>query len=169
MDSYSHSSSSSSSYNFSLHEEQKGTGKPPAAAAAYRSALHSVRKIPGKNIIMKKPIAPMPPTRPKVYKVDPVNFKDVVQKLTGAREFHPTRLQEVAPPPLSLSPPHRPKFSGGFAAEAEEEKPRKSFEITNFGGLSPLGFSLSPSSVAWCSSILLSPGTLSSLEPNAVL
>ncbi|KAI3462671.1 hypothetical protein Pfo_019334 [Paulownia fortunei] len=174
------SSSANSSTQFPYHYQQEiKRGKPPPA---FRSALHSVRKIPAKNIITKKPIAPLPPTPPKVYKVDPVDFKDVVQKLTGAPEFLPTRLQEVAPPPLSLSPPHRPtalfhppvkkpllgNLGAAFMAEDEEQKARKSFD-SSFGALSPLGFTLSPSSLAWCSAILLSPGTLASLEPNAVL
>ncbi|KAG8384253.1 hypothetical protein BUALT_Bualt04G0098900 [Buddleja alternifolia] len=190
MDSYnsytniSASSSSNSSYLYSstqfpyqYQQEEKARRPPPS----FRAALHSVRKPPAKNIIMKKPIAPMPPTPPKIYKVNPADFRDVVQKLTGATEYLPTRLREVAPPPLSLYPAHRQPFvhpssmmpfsgnsSAGFLAETQEEKPLKSFEST-FGGLSPLGFSLSPSSLAWCSSILFSPGTLSSFETSAVL
>ncbi|KAG8384254.1 hypothetical protein BUALT_Bualt04G0099000 [Buddleja alternifolia] len=160
-----------------VNQEEKTRPPPPS----FKTALHSVRKPPAKNIIMKKPIAPMPPTPPKIYKVDPADFRDVVQKLTGATEYQPRRLRDVAPPPLNLSPAHRrpnvhpssmmPFFgnsSAVFLAETQEEKPLKSFEST-FGGLSSLGFSLSPSSLAWCSSILFSPGTLSSFEPSAVL
>ncbi|KAK4416353.1 hypothetical protein Salat_2460800 [Sesamum alatum] len=156
-------SSFSNLSNSSAHQHQGTSAKPPPS---YRSALHSVRKLPAKNVILKKPIAPMPPTPPKIYKVDRADFRDVVQKLTGAPEFHPTRLQEVAPPPLCLSPPHRAPlvhptvkmpFSGetspGFAAE---EKPWKSFD-GGLGAASPLGFGLSPSSLAWFSSVLLSP------------
>lgn len=180
MDSYSYSSSSSSyssSSNqiYSYHEEEK-RGKN---ASSFRSALHSVRKLPMKP--MKKPIAPFPPIPPKVYKVDPENFKEVVQKLTSATEFQSTRLQEVAPPPLNLSPPWQQplvypnqvkmptasKFSD-FMTETHEEKAMKPSDYI-FGALSPLGFNLSPSTLAWCSSFLLSPGTLSPLEPSAVL
>lgn len=112
---------------------QEETHQKPAPAPAYRSALHSVRKT---AIMKKQPIAPMPPTPPKIYKVDPVDFRDVVQRLTAEPEFQRTRLREVAPPPLSLSHSHPPP---------------------------------SPSALAWCSSILLSPGTLASFESSAVL
>ncbi|KAL8546471.1 hypothetical protein ACS0TY_006272 [Phlomoides rotata] len=138
--SYSYSSNSST---YDHYQRETKSRKPPPA---FRSALHSVRK----NIITKKPIAPLPPTPPKIYKVGPFEFKEVVQKLTGAPDFQQTRLQEVAPPPLSLS------------------QPRKPVEST-FGTLSPLGFSLSPASLAWCSSMLLSPGTLATFEPSVVL
>ncbi|KAI3451905.1 hypothetical protein Pfo_008570 [Paulownia fortunei] len=171
--SLSNSSNSPAQFPSQYQQEEKSGKAPPA----FRSLLHSVRK----NIIMKKYVAPMPPIPPKIYKVDPADFRDVVHRLTGAPEFQPTRLQEVAPPPLSLSPPHRlpivhpsvkmplsGKSSAGFVAEAQEEKPRKSFD-SSFGALSPLGFSLSPSSLAWCSSILMSPRTLSSLDPSPVL
>lgn len=166
MESYSSTSNtdSSSSYSSSYPRRQE-TKRPPS----FRSALHAVRRSPAKNAMTKKPISPLPPTPPKIYKVEPVEFKDVVQKLTGAAEPQPqpqpTRLQEVAPPPLSLSPPHSAMSK---AAGDEEEKRQKSFE-TSFGVLSPLGFSLSPSSLAWCSAMLLSPGTLASFEPSAVL
>ncbi|KAL2531753.1 vq motif-containing protein [Abeliophyllum distichum] len=175
MYSYSYSYSSSSSSSSSYQEEEK-RGKH---TSDFRSALHSVRKLPMKP--MKKPIAPFPPIPPKIYKVDPVNFKEVVQKLTSAHQFQSTRLQEVAPPPLSLSPPWKQplvqpnqvktppasKFSD-FMTETYEEKAMKPSDY-NFGALSPLGFNMSPSSLAWCSSFLFSPGTLSSLEPSAVL
>lgn len=177
--SYSHTSNYSSSsslsastqfpYNDQYHRHQEITRTTARRPLPFRSALHSVRKnIPSKNLITKKlPIAPLPPTPPRVYKVDPGDFKDVVQKLTGSSsDLQPTRLQEVAPPPLSLSPPH----PATFFDNSSEEKPnnRKSFE--NYcGALSPLGFSLSPASLAWCSSMLMSPGALASFEPNAVL
>ncbi|KAG6386802.1 hypothetical protein SASPL_151976 [Salvia splendens] len=164
MESYSSESSSSASYSFSSHSSthfplHRQRGKP---AQNFRTAL-AVRK----PAITKKPIAPLPPTPAKIYKVEPVEFKEVVQRLTGAVEIQATtRLREVAPPPLDLSPPHWPKH-GGLSfdqGENEEEKRMKSFDV-----MSPLGFSLSPASLAWCSAMLLSPGTLASFEPSAVL
>lgn len=163
METYTYSSSSSysvspnSSTHFPSREERSRKNPPPPA---YLSALHSVRKLPAKNVITKKPIAPMPPTPPKIYKVDPINFRDVVHRLTAAPEFRRTRLQEVAPPALSLSPVSKP---------IDPQKP--TFENPGAAAVSPsLGFNLSsPSALAWCSSILLSPGTVSSLETSAVI
>ncbi|TMW84183.1 hypothetical protein EJD97_025667 [Solanum chilense] len=155
----------------------------------------------------KLPIAPLPPTPPKIYRVEPNNFKDVVQMLTsspefqsvsnnsisrsdsgsgfdsdsgsGSSSFNSRRLQNVAPPPLDLSPVSLQINNKNNAqwrecidlttCEAQERShvtPRISSE--NYVKLcSPLAnFPLSPSSFAWYSSILLSPGTLTS--PSAV-
>ncbi|KZV36815.1 hypothetical protein F511_22850 [Dorcoceras hygrometricum] len=94
--------------------------------------------------------------------VEPLSFKDVVQKLTSAQEFQPTRLQEAAPTALSLSPPR------AVAAPLHEETQRKTID-RDFGDFSPLGFSLSPASLAWCSSFIFSPRTISSVETDSVL
>ncbi|XP_048439789.1 uncharacterized protein LOC103928862 [Pyrus x bretschneideri] len=52
----------------------------------------------------KKPaVAPLPPTPPRIYKVDPINFRELVQRLTCAPEFMETRsLQSVAPPTIDI-------------------------------------------------------------------
>ncbi|GFP78882.1 hypothetical protein PHJA_000031700 [Phtheirospermum japonicum] len=185
MDS-SYSSTSPALFPSQYPQAKIQSGKPPPPS--FRSATHFVRKFPAakKTITKKLPIAPLPrpPKRLKIYKVDPADFKDVVQKLTGVAELFqaPTRLREVAPPPLSLSPPPRRQptvekpLSENFDAndfktnEDDNEKPEELLIDSNFGGLSsPLGFSLSPSSLAWCSSMLTSSGSLAGLEPNAVL
>lgn len=103
MDTYSYSvtsspSSYSNSSNTSTHftsRKERNTQPPPPPS--YLSDLHSVRRLPA---IKKKPIAPMPATPPKIYKVEPVDFRDVVQRLTAAPEF-----QKVAPPPLGSTAP----------------------------------------------------------------
>ncbi|KZV48437.1 hypothetical protein F511_17519 [Dorcoceras hygrometricum] len=158
-DSYSSNSSVQLNPRYQEQEQERKTGKN---LTGFRSSFYSIRKHPYSKNISKKPIAPLPPTRPKIYKVDPLSFKDVVQKLTSAQEFQPTRLQEVAPPPLSLSPPR------AVAAPLHEETQRETID-RDFGDLSPLGFSLSPASLAWCSSFIFSPKTISSVEPNPVL
>ncbi|EYU41374.1 hypothetical protein ABFS82_12G022100 [Erythranthe guttata] len=160
------------------HQQIRARRKQPPPPPAFTAALHSVRKFPAKSFIPKKlPIAPIPRTPPKLYKVDPADFKDAVQKLTGLKPElrRPTRLQEVAPPPLRLSPPafFHPSENWDNAIidvdQEEEKESRKSFEKT-CGALSPLGFTLSPASLAWCSSILMSPGTLAFCsEPTALL
>ncbi|XP_049407449.1 uncharacterized protein LOC125870944 [Solanum stenotomum] len=217
--SYAISSSSSSSNSSSTYPQQEQ--KKNKKLASYHSSLHGVRKLPTKPMT-KLPIAPMPPTPPKIYRVEPNNFKDVVQMLTsspefqsvsnnsttssdigsgsGSSSFNSRRLQDIAPPPLDLSPISlersndnivaqwceflRPSFSSNInqvvesietcidstnneAQERSHVTPRIPSE-NYFGSCSPLAnFPLSPASFAWCSSILLSPGTLTS--PSAVL
>ncbi|XP_075079733.1 uncharacterized protein LOC142164967 [Nicotiana tabacum] len=217
MDSYSYaisSSSNSSSYSsnpYSTYPQEVKKNKP---LPSFHSSLHGVRRLPLKPMT-KQPIAPLPPTRPKIYRVEPVNFKEVVQMLTAAPDFQCSsnsssgsgsgssssassrRLQDVAPPPLDLSPVSLPRNS--IAAEWREflrpssssnnrvesvstacndstnEAQERSQLITSripsenyFGTCSPLAnFPLSPASFAWCSSLLLSPSTLTS--PCAVL
>ncbi|OIT26809.1 PREDICTED: probable serine/threonine-protein kinase DDB_G0278665 [Nicotiana attenuata] len=219
MDSYSYAaissssssnSSSSSSIPGSTYSQEVKKNKP---LPSYHSSLHRVRKLPLKPMT-KQPIAPLPPTPPKIYRVEPVNFMEVVQMLTAAPEFQSSssnsssgsgssssnsssrRLQDVAPPPLDLSPVSLPRNS--IAAEwreflrpssssnnqvesisaacndsTNEAQERSHIAPRNlsdniFGSCSPLAnFPLSPASFAWCSSILLSPSTLAS--PSTVL
>lgn len=208
-DSYTSSSSTTSSH-FAAYPEFQFEEDRARSSSSYHASLHAIRRLPLKP--MKKPIAPLPPTKPKVYKVDSMNFKKVVQRLTSAPEFQPNteqamekdvveilpagpafrprRLEEVAPPALDLSnnTTLSLRFSANDAANslqgtqyhhynspngmqipatfseiiASERKLHKLSETC--GAQSPLGFSFSPSSMAWCLSPLLSPGTLSLLE-----
>nr|XP_043616227.1 uncharacterized protein LOC122588160 [Erigeron canadensis] len=172
-------------------------------------------------------IAPLPPTRPKVYDVDALNFKKVVHALTSTPEFlyssssnhtHRRHLKDIAPPPLVLSTlpkqslfPTQPPVVE-FSTTTEEEKSNHDPLLpefysclknetllgsdTTFGSKSslvhdddenemdylgssvgfsyddpyshptmssPLRFSMSPNSLSWCYSGLLSPGTLSAV------
>jgi hypothetical protein len=195
METYNSSSSSSltssSMYSKQFSEETKGLKMPQS----YHSSLHSIRKTQMKP--WKKPIAPLPPTPPRVYKVDPVNFRDLVQKLTGAPKKEPepepqSRLQSVAPPPLDLftptlfgrereiaavplqllpSPAQTPLSASLYQElmyESLDAKPERMPESI-MSVSSSLELNLSPSYHAWCSYPLLSPGTLSSLEQGTVL
>ncbi|KAM7265196.1 hypothetical protein ACFE04_002879 [Oxalis oulophora] len=56
------------------------------ATSSFHASLHTVRKSPAKP--WKEPIAPLPPNPTRLYKVHPVNFMDLVQKLTGAAPPH---------------------------------------------------------------------------------
>ncbi|KAG5241048.1 zinc finger homeobox protein [Salix suchowensis] len=185
MEAYNNSStsltSSSSMHSKQYSEETKGLKVPQS----YHLSLHSIRKPqmkPG-----KKPIAPLPPTPPRVYKVDPINFRDLVQKLTGAPEpepQHQPRLQSVAPPPLDLatpaifsrdsqllpSPAKTPLSTlyWELMSESLDVKPNK-ISDSLMAVSSSLELNLSPSSHAWCAFPLLSPGTLSGLEQRTVL
>ncbi|KAK2656783.1 hypothetical protein Ddye_009835 [Dipteronia dyeriana] len=174
-------SSSSSSYMFENSHSQAAEGLKEAKP--FQSSLRSVKKSPTKP--WKKPaIAPLPPTRPRVYMVDPVNFRDLVQKLTGAPEFlqQPQRLRRVAPPPLSIgatpassftstSPEATTPFSALYKELMMSEltpdtKPTQKMMVSDWSMMSnSIGLGLSPASHNWCTS-LLSPGTLSSLEQS---
>ncbi|CAI9752921.1 unnamed protein product [Fraxinus pennsylvanica] len=135
MDSYRDDISLSSSTQFSSYQQRE---KKSEQFSSFHSALHSVRK---------------PMQKPKIYIVDPVNFKELVQMLTaGSCESQPKRLQEVAPPPLNLSLPRKQPLVNPSAV------PRKSSD--NPGAVSPLGFSLSPATLAFCSSFLSSPSAV---------
>ncbi|KAB5526560.1 hypothetical protein DKX38_020407 [Salix brachista] len=178
-------------YSKQYPEDTKGLKMPQT----YHSSLHSIRKTQMKP--WKKPIAPFPPTPPRVYRVDPINFRDLVQKLTGAPKKEPEpepqpRLQRVAPPPLDLltptlfgtdreiaevrplqllpSPAHTPLSAmyQELMSESLDAKPKR-IPDSIMAVSSSLELNLSPSSYAWCSYPLLSPGTLSSLEQGTVL
>ncbi|KAK7852980.1 vq motif-containing protein 29 [Quercus suber] len=175
------SSSSSSTYLSQSFQETKSAKLPQP----FNSSLHTVKKPPTKP--WKKPVAPLPPTPPRIYKVDPINFRDLVQKLTGATEFQSQqRLQSVAPPPLNVAnstqplmynrnisvPPQlhhsttKPPLSAVVYQDltSREMKPQKISDSEE--AAFSLGMNLSPSSLNWCSYPLMSPGTLSSLEQS---
>ncbi|TMW82646.1 hypothetical protein EJD97_005478 [Solanum chilense] len=210
MDSYTYDISSFSSSNNNTSCTYAQEVKKNKKLASYHSSLHGVRRLPLKPMT-KLPIAPLPPTPPKIYRVEPNDFKDVVQMLTsspefqsvsnnsisrsdcgsgsrygfgsgcssGSSSFNSRRLQDIAPPPLDLSPVSLQRSNNNnnqfemcvdsTTFEAQERShvtPRIPSE-NYFGSCSPLAnFPLSPASFAWCSSILFSPGTLAS--PSAV-
>ncbi|KAJ0233471.1 VQ motif-containing protein 29 [Hirschfeldia incana] len=67
-----------------LNAQETGT----QATKDYLASLHSTRKQPSKP--SKRPISsPLNPMHPHVYRVEPVNFKELVQRLTGAPEHEP--------------------------------------------------------------------------------
>ncbi|KAK3416556.1 hypothetical protein EUGRSUZ_H02317 [Eucalyptus grandis] len=152
----------------------------PSQAYPFHKSLHSVRKPPAKP--WKKPTAPVPPNPTRVYKVEPINFRELVQKLTGAPSrqqqlpHHPPvrRLQEAAPPPLELLMPNpvRSEINNNNAAAAGKAATPLSAvyrELVSEGleKKSPHKFgdgfelSLSPSFLGWSTIPMLSPGTLS--------
>ncbi|WOK97071.1 WAS/WASL-interacting protein family member 1-like [Canna indica] len=142
----------------SLHQAAAGPGPGKRARAPpYHAALHSVQRQPGKP--WKKPDQPQPP---RVYRVDPRGFRDLVQQLTGAAvssRARPLRDTVPPPPPLRLSaqavsplppPLAQPDVYGGDLSKGAVS-----------GNQSPTGFLqglLSPSLYSsWCSFPLLSP------------
>ncbi|XP_078437352.1 VQ motif-containing protein [Wolffia australiana] len=67
-----------------------------AGQGSTANALHAVKKPPPKP--WRRPAAPQAP--PKVYRVEPRGFRQLVQSLTAAPPAR--RLQDAAPPPLTL-------------------------------------------------------------------
>ncbi|KAJ7944545.1 VQ motif-containing protein [Quillaja saponaria] len=184
MEAYPTNSSSSTATYVSQNTQQV---KRMKQAYPLHSSLLSVRKPNAKP--WKKPVAPLPPNPPKVYNVDPLNFRDLVQKLTGAPEFQSEAqiLQNVAslplnddkpllsrrhieaPIPLCTLPPRSP-YSAMYQEFESETLEMKSQKIMD-DVISPrfLELNLSPSSYSWFSFPLMSPGTVSSLEQGTVL
>ncbi|XP_061359051.1 uncharacterized protein LOC133303190 [Gastrolobium bilobum] len=177
--SISYSSSSKSSY---LSHEPKGLkhGYPSRS----QTLLHSVKKSQAKPWKNKAPIAPMPPTPVKIYKVDPMNFRDLVQQLTGAPEFKPQLLQSIARVATSLDVPSPPEqnlpisrvdtaaactnWFHEFQSEAFGMTTQEISDEAMTPGFLEMNLS-SPSYSNWCSFLLMSPRTVTSLEPGKVL
>ncbi|XP_020096297.1 uncharacterized protein LOC109715598 [Ananas comosus] len=155
-------------HSISIAEHAEGRPVSVKKEPPFHSALRSVQKPPVK--LWKRPeLHPQPPSRPKVYFVEPRGFRELVQRLTGA----PKRsLKEMVqpPPPLELEPPPPPPLLPTFrdstaaAVEAEVSSSNISKGL-NSPGLA--GF-LSPTSfyTNWCSFPLLSPASMASLEHN---
>ncbi|CAA0397827.1 unnamed protein product [Arabidopsis thaliana] len=82
------------------------------ATKNYLTSLHSTRKQPSKPL--KRPAisssSPLNPMHPHVYRVEPVNFKELVQRLTGAPEH-----ETVQAKPLKTSDDAAKQSSSSFA------------------------------------------------------
>lgn len=152
-------SSSSSSSSF-LAQKSEQSEHVRREFSSYTNNLRCVRKPMAKP--WKKPaIAPLPPTRPRVYKVDPVNFRNLVQKLTGLAELRSPRLQKMAPPPLDIA--RRP--GSGAAVEATPLLQASAVKMDEaVDGGSFLELNLSPFNKNWCSFPALSPESLAILD-----
>ncbi|KAL1189354.1 VQ motif-containing protein 29 [Cardamine amara subsp. amara] len=73
----------------------------PRSSENYHSSLHSTRKQPTKP--WKRPVTASPQRmHPRVYRVEPVNFKELVQRLTGAHELEP-EVHQVEAKPIKIS------------------------------------------------------------------
>ncbi|PNX62352.1 hypothetical protein L195_g043525, partial [Trifolium pratense] len=62
---------------------------------SHSNLLHSVRKSQSKPW-KKAPVMPQPLNAIKVYEVDVMNFRELVQQLTGAPEFKPQQQKIVS-------------------------------------------------------------------------
>uniref|UniRef100_A0A9I9CSF5 VQ domain-containing protein n=1 Tax=Cucumis melo TaxID=3656 RepID=A0A9I9CSF5_CUCME len=162
---YTSSSSSSSSSFLAKKNDQSEHQIVKREFSTYsnnNNNIHCVRKPMAKP--WKKPaIAPLPPTRPRVYKVDPINFRGLVQKLTGLAELRSPRLQKMAPPPLDIS---RRQDACSAAVEDTVFKASPLLKVENeaVDGGGFLELNLSPFNKNWCSFPALSPETLAILD-----
>ena len=149
--------------------DMAGGTQQKAKAPPFRAAIHSVQKSTAKP--WKKPDHPVPP---KVYRVDPRGFRQLVQKLTGAPQPTPRPLRNTARPPPALDlaprtllPPPQPIFDNNnyFPTESVRQIEQKAVS----GYQSPTGMAglFSPSLPSWCSFPLLSPGSMATLEQNS--
>lgn len=121
--------------------------------------------------------------QPRVYNVNPINFRELVQRLTGAssspglrtHQPHPPPQSQSQPPPLSV-PPYllRPQIQSQTGITEEEQVPykvhrafaavpeeRQLFLDKEEGGEGLTSeLMLSPNFQAWFSLALLSPGSV---------
>ncbi|KAL9229851.1 hypothetical protein vseg_005273 [Gypsophila vaccaria] len=73
------------------------------------------------RVIKKQPTSnntQQPKPKPKVYKVKPIHFRDLVQKLTGAQQTRQNTPQSAAPPTIPLNP-HLLQFRNSTLARVE--------------------------------------------------
>nr|XP_004511815.1 VQ motif-containing protein 29-like [Cicer arietinum] len=121
--------------------EAYSSSYPTSNKSHNNSVLHSVRKSQSKPW-KKASVAPQPSTAIRVYEVDVMNFREVVQQLTGAPEFKPQIhhqiVQNVATPSVVTTNWYK-----------EVQSQESSGRTKNQPGLLELNLS----STSWCSSL----------------
>lgn len=138
-------------------------------APPFQTALHSVQMPTAKP--RKRPDHPVPP---KVYRVDPRGFRQLVQMLTGAPQPTPRPLRNTArpPPPLDLAartplPPPQPMFDNNNYFRTESMRPAEQKAVPGYQSPTGLPGLFSPSLPSWCSFPLPSPGSIAALEQSS--
>jgi hypothetical protein len=106
---------------------------------SHSNLLHSVRKSQSKPS-KKAPVMPQPLNAIKVYEVDVMNFRELVQQLTGAPQFKPQQNQQQI-----VSQQNQVSTNWNKGVQSQE-----SSGVTNQSGLE-LNLS-SPSSYSWWNS-----------------
>nr|GMC97096.1 serine/arginine repetitive matrix protein 2-like [Ipomoea batatas] len=162
--------------HFKVYEPEGNLNRvKPLRPPSYLSSLHSVRRLPGRHMIKKMPIAPMPPTPPKIYKVLPAHFKEAVQMLT-AEPGTKTVVPESARDDNDNDNVSEWKEFLGLSSDAQfsdaDEFPASAADVFGWLNGPGLGFApLSPSSLAWWASVLPGGGAPQppQFEASAVL
>ncbi|KAK7309141.1 hypothetical protein RJT34_05643 [Clitoria ternatea] len=114
----------------------------------HSSLLHSVRKSQAKPW-KKAPVAPPPPTPIRVYQVDAINFRNVVQQLTGAPEFKPQVHHQSVATSASTGNNNWYRVAQSEALELNLSSPSTSYN--------------------WCSVPHTSQGTITTFESGRVI
>ncbi|GAB2282724.1 hypothetical protein Dimus_017263 [Dionaea muscipula] len=163
--------------------QSSSSSSSSSAAASSLQHLHSIQKSTSKHaavLLNKKPAAPdlQPPVskQPKVYKVEPIHFRELVQQLTGAPEYqrHPTGTA-TAPPPLQGVAPLRLQVDGSVrGASSVESRRQLMWNMPSTSTMHPVDQQQqlqagAESFQAWCSLPLLSPGTLAAMDHRSGL
>ncbi|KAL2906496.1 VQ motif-containing protein 29 [Bienertia sinuspersici] len=121
--------------------------------------------------IMKKPQALAPSNtapQPKVYKVKPIHFRELVQQLTGAKPHQQQQQQPHQPRPQRqqrrsnlqiVAPPLQPLDPRQLQLQLQTQK-QKPFQFVDKlqNGVGTTELVLSPNFQAWFSFAMLSPG-----------
>lgn len=151
------------------------SGSYPASTKPI-SLLHTVRKVQAKPW-KKAAVAPPAPTPIRVYKVDAINFRDLVQQLTGAPEFKPDQehhqlFQSVAVAPIAatslVNTPPKQMLSSKDNIAASSTMPSTNWHQGAQSEALELNLS-SPSYNNWFSVSRMSQGNMTSLETGRVL
>lgn len=149
------------------------SGSYPASTKPI-SLLHTVRKVQAKPW-KKAAVAPPAPTPIRVYKVDAINFRDLVQQLTGAPEFKPADQEQhqlfpsVAPIAATfVDTPQKPMLSSKDNIAASSTMPSTNWHQGAQSEALELNLS-SPSYNNWFSVSRMSQGNMTSLETGRVL
>lgn len=102
--------------------------------------------------------------KPKVYKVKPIHFRELVQQLTGTQQPARSTLQSVAPPPITLNPNLQFPNSTQTTVEIKPalckvEKDLISTQDIREGWEGMTELNMSPNFQSWFNFAMLSPGT----------
>ncbi|CAL5187775.1 unnamed protein product [Lathyrus oleraceus] len=126
--------------------EAYSTTSYPTSKSQSNSLLNSVRKTQPKPWKKTSVIAPQPSTAIRVYEVDVMNFRELVQQLTGAPEFKPRHHhQQQFVNNTSITPTVSTDWNKGVQFHESSDR-------TEQQGLLELNLS-SPSSYSWYSSL----------------
>ncbi|KAL8188535.1 hypothetical protein R6Q57_029823 [Mikania cordata] len=194
---YSYSSSSSSSSSSNNHPLKTSKSSRPSYTDYLHSVRKPNQKPITKQFIA--PLPPTPHKVYNVVSSNFKEVVRMLTSTPEFQSPSTRRLKDIAPPPLILStlpkpylfpkpqpPPQLLSAAGGTTMSPDSlNSPvmdcfgslsplgslpaSSSFDPFGVGLMSPLGLNMSPSSLSWCSSVLLSPTNLSGFNQSPIL